>query len=107
MSDFSLRAALCFDNEQGGLRCTRPRCYDARRPRVGRCVWRGGSRPSLAPMTKRKGQSPIAMEALTLSEKPMRRARSKLQCLRRCACPTGIVMVAPQTLLRNDSMAQI
>ena len=60
MSDFSLRAALCFDSEQGGLGCTRQRCYDARR-RVGRCIWRGGSRPSLAPMTKGKGRSTLSM----------------------------------------------
>ncbi len=62
MSDFSLRAALCFDNEQGGLRCTHPRCYDARRRWVGRCIWRGGSRPSLALMTKGKGRSQGAWE---------------------------------------------
>ena len=67
MSDFSLSAALCFDNEQGGLRCTCPRCYDARR-RVGRCIWRGGSRPSLAPTTKRKGRSPVAWELRPFEE---------------------------------------
>ena len=27
-------------------------------------------------------------------------------CTKRCARPTGVVMVAPQTLLRNASMAQ-
>ena len=62
MSDFSLRAALCFDSEQGGLRRTRRRCYDARRRWVGRCIWRGGSWPSLAPMTKGKGRSLVAWE---------------------------------------------
>jgi hypothetical protein len=80
MSDFSLRAALCFDSEQGGLRCTRRRCYDARRRWVGRCIWRGGSRPSLAPMTKGKGRSPLTLEAPTLYDKPVRRARGAFIC---------------------------
>jgi hypothetical protein len=107
MSDFSLRAALCFDNEQGGLRCTRPCCYDARR-RVGRCIWRGGSRPSLAPMTKRKGRSPVAWELRPYERSRRDRARgSPWHASRRVVpVPPGVVMVAPPEVPRNAEGAQ-
>jgi hypothetical protein len=103
MSDFSLRAALCFDSEQGGLRCTRLRCYDARRRRVGRCMWRGGSRPSLAPMTKGKGRSPLTLEAPTLWKRSRCDEHGGPLSARDIgsARPTGIVMVAPPEVPRN------
>ena len=93
---FSLRAPLCFDNEQGGLRCTRPRCYDARR-RVGRCIWRGGSRPSLAPMTKRKGRSPVHLELWEL--RPYERSRYDEHGQGCCALGVSSVHAPPEVLM--------
>src|SRR5215217_530705 len=59
------------------------------------------------PPPQAKGRSPIALEAPTLSENPVRRTRGSCSNAweRAVHAPPGIVMVAPPRLLRNAEVA--